>query len=176
MLCRSKFCKFQHGLVASAEPSGGAVGLLVEPSGSPAGHHPASPTSLAILRRCMVKALSILPLVQGLGQGFVTPKQCHLQSLCLSIGTLSLSLVWLMQMGMLVDFQRLSTGVIRVQEVLYDWIVVEKDKTKNYTNNLPKYCIFKKYYLQKKDLKMFLLNKIMKTLQLVWRGNSNTSW
>ena len=68
----------------------------------------------------MVKALSILPLVQGLGQGFVTPKRRHLQSLCLSIGTLSLSLVWLMQMGMLVDFQRLSTGVIRVQEVLYD--------------------------------------------------------
>ena len=71
-------------------------------------------------RGCMVKALSILPLVQGLGQGFVTPKQRHLQSLCLSIGTLSLSLVWLMLMGMLVDFQRLSTGVIPVQELLYD--------------------------------------------------------
>ena len=65
--------KFQYGLVAPAEPSGGAAGLLVEPSGSSAGTTSPpwlSPSSLATLKvenRCMVKALSIQLLGQGQG-------------------------------------------------------------------------------------------------------------
>ena len=75
----NRFCyiitvqKFQYGLVAPAEPSGGAAGLLVEPSGSAAGTTSPpwlSPSSLATLKvenRCMVKALSIQLLGQGQG-------------------------------------------------------------------------------------------------------------
>ena len=87
----NRFCyiitvqKFQYGLVAPAEPSGGAAGLLVEPSGSAAGTPSPpwlSPSSLATLKvenRCMVKALSIQLLGQGQGVETSNFDESHLE-------------------------------------------------------------------------------------------------